>query len=110
VVAGSTSTTYIYDRAGKRVAQVVTRNAQQPATTVYIANLYEEQVNPTDLPHSGYTSYYFLGATLVGLRRANQSVRGQYRLVGDHLGSTRLLVDTSSLPTVIQGPSAAALG
>jgi RHS repeat-associated protein len=102
VVAGSTTTTYIYDGAGKRVAQVVTRSAQQPAATVYIGNLYEEQVNPTDLPHSAYTSYYFLGATLVGLRRANQSASGQYRLVGDHLGSTTLLVDTSGPPTVVQ--------
>ena len=102
VVAGDTTTTYVYDGAGQRVAQVVARAAQPAAVTVYIGALYEEQVNPTDLPHSAYTSYYFLGSRLVGLRRANQSNSGQYRLVGDHLGSTTLLVDTSGPPTVVQ--------
>ena len=41
---------------------------------------------------------------MVGMRRANQldlTSNGQHRVVGDHLGSTTLVVDTSSPPQVV---------
>ena len=50
-----------------------------------------------------YTSYYTFGGTLVGMRRANATAgNGQFRIVGDHLGSTTLIVDTASPPNVVQ--------
>jgi RHS repeat-associated protein len=50
-----------------------------------------------------YTSYYSLGAKVVGMRRVNAaSGNGQFRIVGDHLGSTTLIVDTASPPNVVQ--------
>jgi RHS repeat-associated protein len=60
--------------------------------------------NPTD-PDPAYIVYYSFGGKLVGMRRANQedaSTDGQYRIAGDHLGSTTLIVDTSSSPQVLQ--------
>ena len=48
-----------------------------------------------------YISYYQLGGKLVGMRRANQSSgNGQDRIVGDHLGSVSVLVDTT--PQIVQ--------
>jgi RHS repeat-associated protein len=50
-----------------------------------------------------YTSYYSFGGKLVGMRRVNAaSGNGQFRMVGDHLGSTTLIVDTASPPSVVQ--------
>ena len=50
-----------------------------------------------------YTSYYSFGGKLIGMRRANYSSgNGQFRIVGDHLGSTTLVVDTASPPNVVQ--------
>ena len=50
-----------------------------------------------------YTTYYSFGGKMVGMRRANASVgNGQYRIVGDHLGSTTLIVNTDTPPTVVQ--------
>jgi RHS repeat-associated protein len=46
-----------------------------------------------------YASYYSFGNKLVGMRRVNAvSGNGQFRIVGDHLGSTTLIVDTSASP------------
>jgi RHS repeat-associated protein len=56
--------------------------------------------SPTTPP---YTSYYMFGGKLVGMRRANYSSgNGQFRIVGDHLGSTTLILDTLSPPNVVQ--------
>lgn len=53
-----------------------------------------------------YISYYSFGDKLVGMRRANASAGNeQFRMVGDHLGSTTLLVDTytgTGGPRVVQ--------
>ena len=73
--------------------------------TLYVGDLYEEDITNGSGPSSPYISYYHLGPKLVGMRRANQadpSTNGQYRLVEDHLGSVTLVVDTSSTPTVVQ--------
>jgi RHS repeat-associated protein len=69
-------------------------------TTLYIGGLYEEELNGTSSPP--YISYYSFGGKLVGMRRANQaSGNGQYRIAGDHLGSSTLVLDTSSPPQVV---------
>jgi RHS repeat-associated protein len=50
-----------------------------------------------------YTTYYSFGGMMVGMRRANASAgNGQFRIVGDHLGSTTLIVDTATPPNVVQ--------
>jgi RHS repeat-associated protein len=45
-----------------------------------------------------------VGGKLVGMRRVNQAdgQNGQYRIAGDHLGSTTLIVDTSGPPQIVQ--------
>ena len=95
---------FVYDGTGKRLLQTVTSRGTT-TTTLYIGNLYEEQVDADAGAHATYTSYYYLGSQLVGLRRANQGdarTDGVYRLVGDHLGSVTLLVDDASPPGVAQ--------
>jgi hypothetical protein len=70
--------------------------------TLYIGNLYEEELTGASNPP--YITYYHFGGKLVGMRRANQqdpTTNGQLRVVGDHLGSTSLVVDTSNPPQVI---------
>lgn len=72
--------------------------------TLYIGNLYEEDISNTSDPTPPYTSYYTFGGKLVGMRLANQpdpSTDGQLRVVGDHLGSATLTIDTQSPPQVI---------
>jgi RHS repeat-associated protein len=67
--------------------------------TLYIGNLYEEDISNTSDPTPPYTSYYSFGGKLVGMRLANQSnpaTDGQLRVVGDHLGSATLVIDTYS--------------
>jgi RHS repeat-associated protein len=52
-----------------------------------------------------YTSYYTFGGKAVGMRRANYPTaasNSQFRIVGDHLGSTTLLVDVAIPPSVVQ--------
>jgi RHS repeat-associated protein len=91
----------VYDGNGKRLVRSVTDGNGTTTRSVYVGNLYEEQLTGSANPP--YIVYYFLGGKAVGLRRANQTAdNGQYRLVGDHLGSTTMLVDTSSSPVVVQ--------
>ena len=95
---------FVYDGTGTRLLQTVTSQGTT-TTTLYIGNLYEEQVDADAGENTAYTSYYYLGAQLVGLRRAHQgdaSTNGVYRLVGDHLGSVTLLVDDARPPAVAQ--------
>ncbi|MDQ2808620.1 MAG: hypothetical protein M3Z04_17180 [Chloroflexota bacterium] len=90
VSAGSTVSAYIYDANGQRLLTSVTAGGTT-RRTLYIGGLYEEQLG------SGSINYYSFGGKGVGLRRAGwPSGNGQYRLVGDHLGSTTLLVDTAN--------------
>jgi RHS repeat-associated protein len=74
--------------------------------TLYVGSLYEEDISNPNNPSPPYTSFYYLGGssgTVVGMRRANYaSGNGQYRIVGDHLGSTTIIVDTSNPPNVVQ--------
>jgi len=69
---------------------------------VIIKFLVEETLNGGSPP---YISYYMFGGKMVGVRRANQTSGGncQYRLVGDHLGGTALLVDTTANPGPLVG-------
>jgi RHS repeat-associated protein len=72
--------------------------------TLYVGNLYEEQLTGPDQSATAhpYTNFYFLGSKMVGMRRVNYPAdNGQQRMVGDHLGSTTLLVDTSPTPAVL---------
>ncbi|MDQ2808148.1 MAG: hypothetical protein M3Z04_14730, partial [Chloroflexota bacterium] len=96
VSAGTSVSTYIYDANGQRLLTSVTAGGTT-RRTLYIGGLYEEQLG------SGSINYYSFGGKGVGLRRSGwPSGNGQYRLVGDHLGSTTLLVDTATPPTVVQ--------
>ena len=91
---GSTSA-FVYDAKGSRILKAVTAGGTT-TRTLYVG-AYEEQLG------SGSINYYSFGGKGVGLRRSGwPSGNGQYRLVGDHLGSTTLLVDTATPPTVVQ--------
>ncbi len=69
-------------------------------TTLYIGSMYEEEVSN---PAHPYTVYYFFGGKPVAMRKASYSSGGGvFRIVGDHLGSTSLIVDTSTPPQVVQ--------
>ena len=77
------------------------RPTSAASRTLYIGGLYEEQV--TNQPNPPYTVYYSFGGKVVGMRRANYtSGNGQFRIIGDHLSSTTLIVDTSTPPNVVQ--------
>lgn len=100
VSAGNTVSSYIYDANGQRLIKSVAIADVQPTRTLYIGNLYEEELGSKEPP---YISYYQLGGKLVGMRRANQTAsNGQYRMVGEQLGSTTLVVDTSTPSQVVQ--------
>ncbi len=71
--------------------------------TLYIGSFYEETL--TGAPNPPYIVYYILGSKMVGMRRANQpgvNTNGQFRVVGDQLGSTTLIIDTAPVPNVTQ--------
>ncbi len=93
---GTTVSAYIYDANGQRLLTSVAAGGTT-RRTLYIGGIYEEQLG------SGSINYYSFGGKGVGLRRSGwPNGNGQYRLVGDHLGSTTLLVDTATPPTVVQ--------
>ena len=97
----ATTSSFVYDAKGVRLIQSVTGGSGISVRTLYIGKFYEETLTGGTNPP--YIVYYSLGGKAVGLRRANQPAgNGQYRLVGDQLGSTTLLVDTSSSPQVVQ--------
>lgn len=101
VVSGSTTSTFIYDGTDKRIIQNVTSGGKT-ASTLY-TNGYEETLNGGPTPP--YIICYMFGSKMVAMRRANQSgvnANGQFRVVGDQLGSTTLIVDTAPAPDVIQ--------
>lgn len=99
IVTGTTTLSFVYDGNGKRLIQKEA-TSRTTSSTLYVGNLYEEEVSATG--SHPYTVYYFLGGKMVGLRKANYAINnGQFRMVGDHLGSTTLMVDTSSPPTVV---------
>jgi RHS repeat-associated protein len=81
-------------------------NLLAPATvtansTIYIGGMYEEDITPGS-SITQYTSYYTFGGKLVGMRRVVGTTSTQYRMVGDHLGSTSLIVDAQNTPAVVQ--------
>lgn len=101
VVTGTTTLSFVYDGNGKRLIQEIVSGSTPISTVFYVGNLYEEELITNNDNHP-YTVYYFLGGKMVGLRKANYATNnGQFRMVGDHLGSTTLVVDTSSLPVVV---------
>jgi RHS repeat-associated protein len=103
VVTGTNTISFVYDANGKRVIQSTQSNSiliggGSPKRTLYVGNLYEEELVGTYHP---YIVYYMLGTKMVALRRGNYGAdNGQYRIVIDHLQGTSLIVDTSSPPTV----------
>jgi RHS repeat-associated protein len=98
VVTGTTTLSFVYDGDGKRLIQSVTQGSSTERT-LYVGNLYEETLSKPGHP---YIVYYYLGAKMVGERKGNYSSgNGQFRIVGDHLGSTTLTVDTASPPAVV---------
>lgn len=99
IVQGTMTSDYVYDGNGQQVVQSLT-TAGSTTRTLYVNKLYEEQITGSASPP--YIVYYLLGGKPVALRRANQVNSGQYRLVGDQLGSTTLLVDSSPAAQVAQ--------
>jgi RHS repeat-associated protein len=69
--------------------------------TIYIGGLYEEDITPGGTV-AQYTSYYNFAGKLVGMCRVVGTTSTQYRMVGDHLGSTSLIVDAQNTPQVVQ--------
>jgi RHS repeat-associated protein len=63
--------------------------------------MYEEGITPGSTI-TQYTSYYSFGGKLVGMRRVVGNTSTQYRIVGDQLGSTSLIVDAQNTPAVVQ--------
>jgi YD repeat-containing protein len=106
VVTGTvaaTTLTFVYDANGKRIMQTIAPQLGTTSRTLYIGTLYEEDITNGSTGSSPYISYFYLGMKLVGMRRANQTAgNGQYRIVGDHLGSTSMIVDCSSPPNAVQ--------
>ena len=73
IMTGTTTLSFVYDGNGKRVVQNVTDASGKAAittSTLYVGNLYEEEVSSTQNPKP-YTVYYFLGGKMVGMRKAN---------------------------------------
>ncbi len=102
ITYGSTTLTFIYDGVDKRIVQNVTTGATT-THTLYIGSFYEETLTGGSNPP--YIVYYILGSKMVGMRRANQpgvNTNGQFRVVGDQLGSTTLIIDTAPTPNVTQ--------
>ncbi len=104
ITSASTTSTFIYDGNDQRIIQNVTTGATT-THTLYIGNFYEETLTGASSPP--YIVYYMFGGKTVGMRRANYPVlptntNGQFRVVGDQLGSTTLLIDTAPVPNVTQ--------
>ena len=98
VHVGISDSQFVYDANGQRLLKITfpTRTAP-PNYTLYVGG-YEEELNS-----GAYTVYYSFGGKGVGLRRGSQgSSNGQYRMVGDHLGGTTLLIDCGNTPQVVQ--------
>jgi RHS repeat-associated protein len=72
-------------------------------TSIYVTDAWiKDAVIATTVSTPAYTSYYSFAGKLVGMRKANQPTgNGQYRIVGDQLGSTSLVVNTANPPTVV---------
>ncbi len=70
---------------------------------MYIGNLYEEEI-PNGQNARPYINYYMLSGKMVGMRRVNQqgNTDGQFRVVGDHLGSTSLVVDAGNTISLME--------
>ncbi len=101
ITSASTTLTFIYDGNDQRIIQNVTANSK--TTSTFYTNGYEETLNSGSTPP--YIVYYTLGGKMVGMRRANQpgiNTNGQFRVVGDQLGSTTLIIDTATVPNVTQ--------
>jgi RHS repeat-associated protein len=61
----------------------------------------DAMIATTDLTPA-YTSYYTFGSKVVGMRKQNYATgNGQLRILGDHLGSASLVVDTAATPAVV---------
>ncbi len=102
ITSASTTSTFIYDGNDQRIIQNVSTGSTT-TRTLYIGSFYEETLTGGSNPP--YIVYYMLGSKMVGLRRANQpgvNTNGQFRVVGDQLGSTTLIIDTAPTPNVTQ--------
>jgi len=78
-----TSATFIYDGDGKRVKSVM--NTSQSSTTTYFVGGHYEVANGV------VTKYYYAGSQRIAMR-TNATLNF---ILGDHLGSTSLVTDSS---------------
>jgi len=77
-VSGAVSATFVYNGDGQRVTATI------GSTTTYIGNYFEWKGDE-------WTSYYYAGSTRIAMRTR----AGVEYLLGDHLGSTSLTVNST---------------
>ena len=80
-MSGSVTASYVYDADGSRVQETIAG-----VTRVFVSNYYE-------VDNGTVKKYYYAGATRV----AENSGGVLYYLLGDHLGSTALTLDSSGV-------------
>jgi RHS repeat-associated protein len=80
-LSGGVTASYVYDGDGNRV-----KETSDGTTTVYIGNYFEWTGSTVTMK-----SYYYAGGTRV----AERSGASLYYLLGDHLGSTALTLDSA---------------
>jgi len=81
------STTFVYDGDGRRVKSTI-----NGVTTYFVGGYYEKVVTATT---STVNKYYYAGAQRIAMRSGGTL----YFLLGDHLGSTSLTVDSAGYLT-----------
>ena len=83
-MSGGVTASYVYDGDGKRVKETI-----GGTTTVYIGNYFEWTGSTATMK-----SYYYAGGTRVAMRTGTSTGTVNY-LLGDHLGSTALTLDSA---------------
>jgi len=81
-VSGAATASYLYNGDGQRVAAT-----EGGVTTVFIGSYFEWQVGMEDI-----TQYYYAGSERIAMRQGGSQ---PHYLLGDHLGSTSVIVDAA---------------
>jgi RHS repeat-associated protein len=86
-VSGAASATFVYDGDGNRVKATF-----GGATTVYVGNYFEWTGSTSTMK-----KYYYAGSARVAMRQGSSTL---YWLLGDHLGSTAITVNSGGTAEV----------